>query len=263
VNRGYALPLVLLLALVAGMTVAAMLGRQSAQALMVNRLIERYHAHHAERGVRELADGWIKSITAQTLAEAVDTEPRHALHVRLDDDRTLDLYISQAQHTALSRFDGLPARDAADARRILRAARRLGVTLETRQAGPVAIAVADASRDTLRAVALSVLDDEDRADSLADALIRERERRPVTQGSVASVANTLGIESDARAGLVRLLTSSPVLFAVRAEIHAPEGDAAYEGLATLSGAAGSAGSPVSRDSSFLSWRKADQDDNSE
>ena len=262
-NRAYALPLVLLLALVAGLTLTAMLERQSAQALTVSRLVEGYDAHHAERGVRELADGWLKSVTSQALSGAVDTEPRHALRVRLDDDRTLDLYVSQAQHRLLSRFDGLAAHDTADARRILRAARRLGVEPETRPAGPVAVAVATASRDTLRAVALSVLDDEDLADSLADALIRERDRKPVTEGSVASVANSLGIEADTRAGLVRLLTSSPSLFAVRAKLHAPGRTVVYEGLATLAGGGSAAGAPVSRDSSFLSWRRADQDDNSE
>lgn len=256
-RRGYAMPMVVLLSLVAGLMVAVMVERQSAQRLTSERRIDGYRDHHAERGVRELADTWLKSITVNALAELVEDGEKHLLDIGLDDERTLSLHVSEAQGGILADTRGLSEQDLREARSILRAAGASEV--ERRAIGPVAISGRSAGEDAIRAVALAVIDNEDLADQFVGEFLRHR-RRQLTDGSVASVANTIGVESDQRVMLARLIVATPSLFRVRAELTGGSREVSYEGFALLGPGSARSGR-VSRDSSFLSWSRTDLDDN--
>ncbi len=56
-GRGFALPMVALLAMVGAIMIAVMLERQAAQQHGVNRRVARYGVHHTGRHVREVDHG--------------------------------------------------------------------------------------------------------------------------------------------------------------------------------------------------------------
>lgn len=98
-SRGFALPMVILLSLVVGLSVATMLSRQSNQERAAMHSIETYQLEHAARGMRELADGWRESISLDTLTEFVIDGPREAIRVSLADGSFVTLVADLSQGT--------------------------------------------------------------------------------------------------------------------------------------------------------------------
>ena len=256
-SRAFALPLVIILSLVVGLMVAVMLERQTAQSLSVVRQIKGYQSHHTELGVRNLVDGWLKSISPRVL-EDIDSEERHILDIRAGDGWTCEIYIGDAQGRVLTNFDGLGGEQLSRARRIARAYRRMGGEPDrTREAGPVEISLRSASRDAILAVAMSVLDDEDLAADFTDRIVTVRDRDDLNDGSAATAAAELGAENDARASLQALLTMTPRLYGVRVVLIGPgqnDPELEFEGLAMFRGGQQGVGQRISKDSEFLSWR---------
>jgi len=254
-SHAFALPLVIMLTLVAGLTIAVMLERQTTQTMSVMRQIDGYQTHHTELGVRNLVDGWLKSISQKSL-ENVTADEQHILDIT-SGGTTYSIYISDAQGTVLLGFEGLEGQQLSRARMIARAYRPADPDSDQgREVGPVEISMRAASPEAIRAVAMSVLNDEGMADDFADRLISLRNRDNLTDGSVAATAAELGIDNDARASLQSLITLSPKLFSIRTVRNGSndEPEEEFFGLAQFRSGQQGVGQRISKDSEFLSWR---------
>jgi hypothetical protein len=233
-RRGYALPIVVLLAMIGALMAAVMLERQAAQQLSVNRQLARYRVHHAGRGIKETVGAWLNTVQSEPVSTLVGAGG-HALDIELDDGRMISVFLAEAQGTVLNQISGLPGPKASAARGVLDrlaaavGAERLGEFV--RQAGPVPVSAVTAPREVLVAAAAGVLG-ASAAETYADFLIRERSEGKLMAGKLTAAANEAGATDTERKALTDLVTDQPTLYRVTAEVR---GAAAQTGQVFIMG----------------------------
>lgn len=183
-RRAFALPLVVILSMVATMVIAVMLERQSQQTLVTIRQLRWTQDRHLESGVREVVGAWVKGATRR-LGE-ISRSGGHALDLTMDDGRRFRLDIEDAQGSVLTAFEGVPAGDLAAAQALYEeAVRRAGDprTLEewTRPVGPVAVSAASAPEAVLALVGSTKLG-EGQAAAMARDIVLARDSGDPTGG---------------------------------------------------------------------------------
>ncbi|MFY7895702.1 MAG: hypothetical protein ACOVP8_05680, partial [Phycisphaerales bacterium] len=96
---GFALPLVVLLTVIAGILLAAMLDRFGTQQTFAQRQLEQYRDHHIARGLQEAMQAWVNSIDTQTQSlKASLGERGKAFDLELDGQR-VTVYLEDGQGT--------------------------------------------------------------------------------------------------------------------------------------------------------------------
>jgi hypothetical protein len=225
-RTAFALPMVVLLAMVGAIMAAVMLERQAAQQLSVNRRVARYGAHHAGRGVKEVVASWLNSVKS----EAVETllgKSGHALDIEITDGRIISIFLTEGQGTALEGGAGLDDAKAADAAGIIQRL-RLAVGEENlaryvRSAGPVTVSAISAPAEVLAAAAGGVLSGAD-AERYAEFLVGERRDGKLMPGKLTQAANHVGASPEDRAALAAFVTDKPTLYRLTAEVRGPDRD---------------------------------------
>ena len=99
--RGFAMPVVIVLAMVVAIMAALMLERQAAQRLAVQRQLNQYRDHHFQRGVREVVGAWTDTLGGQPIEKMVDIDG-HALDIAMADSGWLSVYLYDGQGSTLS-----------------------------------------------------------------------------------------------------------------------------------------------------------------
>lgn len=217
-KRAFALPLVVILSMVATMVIAVMLERQSQQTLVTIRQLRWTQDRHLESGVREVVGAWVKGATRR-LGE-IAREGGHALDLTMDDGRTFRLEIEDAQGSILSVFDGVPANEQELASQLYDTiVLRTGdfATLEewTRNVGPVAVSAATAPEAVLAAVA-SIHLGQGQAAAMARDIVLARENRDSSGGPqwLRRILNDYVSDLEDRRELQRLLVADPSLWRI-------------------------------------------------
>lgn len=219
--RGFALPMVIMLVLVAGVMIAVMLERNIAQWLTTQRQYESYTFGHATRGIGEAVDAWIRTNGPNPIADALDPDGR-AFDLVTDGGRTLHVYLYDGQGLALADLSGLRTEAHASGMKILsalRAAQGAEAARFTRREGPLAVSVNAAPPEVITAVVDSVLEGQGTKDVVAELLSRRGgsgDRVLDNEGLNRTIADT-PVDEDRKARLAALLTASPVLWRVEAE----------------------------------------------
>ena len=223
-RRAFALPLVILLALVATLAGTLLLELQTNTTSAVNRQTKVYEDHHLAAGIRELLDQWL--LTGGTnIAERLE-EDGLAFTLDLPRGRTIRVYLEDAQGTILRDLSsvGGPA-----ARLLSRAVEHLEFTAAAptygpdgevldrpavfRTLGPPQVSVNAASEQVLDAIA-DASDNPAAARSLVRH-IRARAGRatPLTQEDLTSLyANVVNLSDAEKRQLSSVLTAQPVLW---------------------------------------------------
>ena len=230
-RRAFVMPVVVLLALIASLTVTVLLNRDTVRHLDAQDELESYIDEHRQRGVRELIALWLQFSGQQDL-EALVSDDGLIFTLDYSGGRELRVWLIEAQSAPLVDPQGLdPQQPTADVipldeqRNIAeRTAIALGARAELvgRTAGPLAVSLAGASDETIRALSLAVVQNEVIADEYANQLVRFRnERTEYTRPELLNLARDAGIEDALQTRLAALWTTLPSLWSVRAELVGP------------------------------------------
>ncbi len=264
--RAFALPLVIMLALVASVLIAAMLDRQSGQRLTIARQVRSYQDTHFSRGVREILDKWLGSMANRSIRDLLAADSK-AIDIELGDGTTIAVYMYDAQASLRINLAGLTSDDAADLGGILTQLREtLGagdVARLTRRDGPAAISVLSAPVELLTALAHQVAGSQ-RGDDCFRELLALRDKPNPAPKDLADLATTLNLEERQQQSFLRLCVIEPTYYKIildaRAAGAAPDARplARYEAYVSSARAAArakeSAGG-LTKNTNFLSWRK--------
>lgn len=248
-RRAFVMPVVILLALIVSLTVTVMLNRNTVRRYDVDTGLLSYVEGHRERGIREIIAIWLQFSAKQDLEALIG---RNDVVFTLDysGGRRLTVSLINDQTTALTDPQGLipsqPSVEVIDleTQRAIatRTRQALGSAAELfgRDSGPLAIDVVHAPADVLHAITLALLQDPEQASAYASRLEDLRDTTPdLDRSAMLNLADDVGIEIAIQTQLVAMLTTTPTLWRVRAELTGPRsGDrhatiARYEGLVNI------------------------------
>jgi hypothetical protein len=239
-SRGFVLPFVILLAVVASVFAVVMLQREGAQRRTVARLVRDYEAHHMGRGIREIVGGWVRSLTGQPLDEMVEADG-HALDLRLPDGMMIQIYVRDAQGRLVADLAALPAGDREWAARFID---ELAMDPEvetwpaaddplTRTVGPAAVSLQTAPEPVLAAIARAISGN-NKVGRFVEEIVKAREAGPLTDADLNTAAGRIDMTAEQRAVLTRFVTIKPELYELRANVIPRSGarqvPTRYEGL---------------------------------
>jgi type II secretory pathway component PulK len=263
-RRGFALPMVLLLVLIAGIVVSAMLQRHVTQVMTTQREALQYTFHHASKGAQEAIEAWLRQSGAtRNMQEAVEADG-HAFDLTID-GMTVKVSLFDAQDGVLIELAGLSGTLREAGLNIideLRTAEGAGAVRFTRREGPLAVSVNSAPREVLLA-AVNAITDGVGSDSLVAEVLHAREEGTITQQTLNEVYTQADVEPEIRNKLGTVLTAQTTLWRVVAE--AQDSSAVYTGrpnrrfcgLVMLTGTVGASprdrAAALQRNSLIISW----------
>lgn len=262
--RGFALPVVVLLALVGAVLAAAMLRREEVQRLQTQRQLDSYRDHHFSRGVREVVGQWAISLSGQPIEKMIAPDGR-VLDLELADGGLVRVFMADGQGAALSDVSKATGEERADAERIL--ANLMEITRGrpdpawVRDVGPVRISAGTAPEAVVEAVARVVTSTEGAATALARTILNARRDGPLTEAGLASAVGRAGLSGDQVSRFNRLFTAKPELWLMTVEVFGPGRDGKpqrepgfrYVGRVSLGQAGAGAFAGAESLGSFLSW----------
>lgn len=215
---GFALPLVLLVAVVVAVIGAVMLERQAAHHRAGQRQYESYRQQHAARGLREVIAQWISLAGRGRAVSGMLDDAGRAFQLTLGDGAVVLVSMFDAQGSVRQASADLPAEDAA---RMEAIAQRLGTPAPPgllRPRGPVRISAASAGAAVLRAAAGSIAGD-DIGERFAQEILAARSQAPLSGREIAAAASRAGADATQRAAIDELFTAAPTLWHVLLEVR--------------------------------------------
>ncbi len=236
-RRAFVMPVVILLALVASLTVTVVLNRNSLRASSVEEELQTYVEDHRQRGIREVISTWLQYTGRQSIEDIIADD---GLTFTLDfsGGRTLTVWLYEAQTTALVNPSGLgplqpdvtaiglrQQRDIAEATRLaLQSMNPSYVANLGRQAGPLAVNALTAPPAVIEALATGVVGDLAIAQAFARDLVRERDSgSELERLQLLDMARDAGVSDDVQPILAAVWTTQATLWRIRAELTGPDG----------------------------------------
>lgn len=217
-SRGaFALPIVLLLAIVVALGVVVLLERHSVTHLAVARQIRGYTSYHQSAGLREVFNRWMPTVRGRVL-ESLEADGR-AFRLTMPKSGYIDVYMADGQGTVLSDTNALAGRQREileDMIAILKTpppelAERLPQDTSGlfRAVGPAQISVHSADPAVIEALCLAVLADQSAARQAAVAIVNRvgadtfGSRNPSKRdrdAALSAVSQALGTKSGSKSG---------------------------------------------------------------
>jgi hypothetical protein len=268
-DRGFVMPMVLLLSMVVGITAALLLERMATQDLVVRRQVHNYRMHHFERGAREVVGAWIVSLNQQPLDNMLE-EDGHALDLKLADGSVAAVYLFEGQGSLLARPDGLTEiqRDdgAAVVRELWSQSGGEPPSEYFRPVGPLAVSAKSAPEAILRAIGSACGAE---GAKFARAIMEKRDAGVEIGDTELTEAINEHLQGEGRDRARRLLTVRPDLWVAVIDVYGPSRSgqkliSRFGGRFTLPGEYNSKtiGSLQSM-GPFLSWEELPVDSESE
>jgi len=224
-RRAFALPLVILLVVVGAIAVTGMLTRSTQEHAAVQRHVDRYSEHHAQRGVQEIVGLWLKTIQNGDIEEMIANDGSNMAFTVDMGTEEMRVSMREDQSAVLSDFTSLIPTDRQYGLAMLEA---LAEEVEperleelTRDIGPLAVSANSASEEVLRAALSSLEENTTAINSAVDLIMDEREGGPIDRTRLRQIINEAGVDRQIQGRLARLITAEPVLWRVEAEIHGP------------------------------------------
>lgn len=226
-RRGFALLLVLLLSISAGMILALMMDDLARVRRRAQGDVLAYRLHHAQAGLRDMLEVAIRLRGINLLEVRGEQTAKLTLRTAAGEEATFELSDGQGQLLWDQTESGGPV--------MLRAASLLFQELGERAApllrsrGPARISLNAADRAVLRAVMLA-LDPESRADQFADRALELRAAKPIIDGQYIGLIGEAGLKPELAAYAGKLFTLDVNLFRVAIEVRSPGGVVRYRAL---------------------------------
>lgn len=261
--RGFAMPLVVIFAMIAGVIGAIVLHRQASQSYVVERQVHSYRTTHFERGLREVVGAWTNSLVGQPIERMIG-EGGHTLDLELPNGGWASLYLFDGQGSLVSTPAGLTEQQRADMAGIMQQLEGItGGDVDPawfRPVGPVRVSAATAPPEVLEAIAAYAGSRNPRR--LSQSILDARESGDLTQPDLETAYNSAGLNPEQRNIMNRLLLLRPELWAMVVEVFEEDSRgqpvlvARYLGRFSLP-AAGGARATMSLSSlgQFLSWEE--------
>lgn len=266
-RRGFALPMVILLAMVVGIMSTVMLERETTQRLSADRMIASYREHHTARGAREVVGAWLVSLAGQPLERMIAPDGR-VLDIRRPGGSVVRVYMVDGQGSVLTDLTGVAGEDLALARavrdRLAETSRGRPESQWVRRVGPLKISAGGAPEPVLEAAAFAVRGAREAARAFAREVIEARRDGELTAAELGLAADRAGLNAEERARLDRIMIPKPDLWLVRVEVWSQERAGTrerlvgkYQGRVPLgSSAVGGLGSGMMQSlGTFLSWEE--------
>lgn len=207
-RRGFALPMVLMLLLISGMTIVVIMQRQTAQSRLVEEMIADYQTHHAAFGVRSIVRKWLVNKRGKDLSEfaaKMDVSYRFIL----PNDLFVSIWVLDGQGIPAVAPTDIGAANLAYYREIVdRVRAKHDGSLRTR--GSALLSIASAPRYVLEAL----VEDEEQGQRLAERIIAARERKPIERDELMNQLRRSGLADDEIARIIAISTFDPVLWRV-------------------------------------------------
>ncbi len=220
-RRAFAMPMVILLALVVGIMAAVMLERQSAQSLTVQRELNEYRDHHFSAGVREVVGQWTDTLSGQPIDKLVQDDG-HVLDVQAADGGWLSVYMFDGQGSVLTDPTGLNEQDRTDAQGIIQAlAPLVGDQPDAsmfRSVGPVRISAPTAAPELLEALG-NYASGSRNGRRFSDSLVKARSRSDLTDADVQTAESAADLTAEQRQIVSRLLVLKPELWNMVIDVY--------------------------------------------
>lgn len=263
-RRGFAMPIVIVLALVTGVLAAIVLERQAMQRRIVARQVNAYQDTHFERGVREVVSQWTDTLLGQSIRDLLE-EDGHALDIDRPDGSVVSIYLFDGQGTLLSEPIGRSEQESLDAQGALDelvklvGARRLrregGMFL--RPVGPAAVSVMTAPVEVLEAVASYALGGKS-GRRFAESIDGKRRSGQVTEADLNTAFSAGDLSAQQRETALRLLVLEPEVWSTVVDVWVPRGRGAelvarYGGRFQMAGQGNQRGTTMVSLGKFLSW----------
>jgi hypothetical protein len=278
-RRAFALPLVLTFVIIGTLILAMVLERFSGQRATIQRQLDTYQDHHVARGLREAVDAWLGAAATETPANSSpiasgSTPPtpktiedylgqdNHAFDLTLagSSTRPVSIYLFEAQGKLLADFTGLSPTElqlAAGAVAMLPdVVTGRDPKAFLRKEGPLQVSVRSAPQEVLEAIGRSVLG-QNKGSDLAQEILRARQLGVIDTTKLNEVYQKVGVAPEDMTRLQSLLSASPWLWLVVAEMEGSDGDLVrYQGLTTVRGAARASNRQSNnRPGQFLTWER--------
>ncbi|MGE3107949.1 MAG: hypothetical protein AB7G11_10655 [Phycisphaerales bacterium] len=258
-ERGFALPLVILIALVASLTIGLILMRHGSSHVAVERQIEVYRNHHRHMGVQELIDRWLATTRGSVRERLGDGGLAFELAVP---GSTIRVYLEDAQGAALEDLQSLHGPETRYARRMLSILDASAITstdegrsLVFRKEGPGRVSIHTARPEVLDALAQSVAPT-GAWERFSREIQQRRSQRELIAGDVRGAGTDAGLSGEEVTGLEMMLTAEPTLWKVTVLLSGTGRREGAQGLIEVA----SEPSSMGRATRFLTWRDLKPDD---
>lgn len=228
-NRAaFALPMVLVLTLVAGLVVVVALTRYTSDVYSLRRQLDSYSEHHLSQGIQEALNVWVAANGTRPVEEFISEEDGHAFDLLVGGSVSVRFSLRDAQGEMLSRLDGLDAESSllvAEVLDVLAANAGENAPRFVRREGPSMVSVKSAPIEVLYAIAEVTVGPGGDADALVTELLAAREEAGPDPVDLDRAFQRAGVPGEVVPKLQRLLARSTTLWRWTAEAPPPPGDA--------------------------------------
>lgn len=256
-NRAFALPLVVLLVLAAGLTIGLLMDRHGTSYRAMARQVSNYKNHHRAAGIQECVLRWLDTARGK-LEQSLDQDGL-AFTLEVQGRGTIQVYFQDAQGALLSDTSQLVGRR----REIIEDAKFLLDQLPPegqveglfRPVGPAEISLATAPAVVIQALCIAVTGDQKKGLFAATAILQRRgnvdERKPEGSAVQTALASTSLSEEEKRE-LASMLITTPKLYEVTA-VTASSGGKVLDRSAGLYQVDDARNETFKQGGSFLTW----------
>lgn len=218
-RRAFALPLVVLLVLAAGLTVAILMERHGTSYRAVARQVGNYKNHHRSAGIRECILRWLDTSRGR-LEQSIDTDG-HAFTMIVPGRGEIRVYFQDAQGALLtdtSQVIGLKREILDDARFLLSQIQEENLPEGVfRPAGPPEISVSSAPAIVIQALCIAITGEERSGIVAANAILARRSAGRAEAGTIQNFLADVQLSEEQERDLASLLVVQPKLYEVLAE----------------------------------------------
>jgi hypothetical protein len=228
-RRGFAMPLVVMLALVASLMGAVLLQRQAAVFRLADREVRAYRDRHFERGVREVVGEWTNSLAGQPVDKMIAPDG-HVLDLELPGGGGAAVYMFDGQGGFLTDPATLSGPEREDWAGVMAELSSLGRGDGSwyRAVGPLAVSAASAPTEVLEAIG-NYAGGRRSGKRFASEIERARRDGDLTPAALGTAMNAADFTPQQRDIVNRLLVPQPELRGVIVDVYESRGN----GRATL------------------------------
>ncbi len=217
-RRAFALPLVVLLTLVASLSLVLVLERRSVAHRTAVRQAQTYASHHRALGVQECISQWIG--TTRVRGQESISDSGLAFRLVLPKGESIDVGFEDGQGAALIDDTNLTAERRVIVRRMRQYLESLPPELTdgaTRTVGPAEISIRAAPAIVIEALVYAVVSEE-RRDRAVEAILSRRNGGILSREDVPRALSDVGVKDEERDLVLSMLVEGPTLWHVVAEI---------------------------------------------
>lgn len=216
---GFALPLVLLVVLTAGLTVALLMERHGVSYRSINRHVDDYRNHHRAAGIKECVLRWLD--TAHGRMDSSIDDDGLAFQMTVRGEGRIDIYMHDAQGSTLSDPSALSGRRREIVEDVKFILDNLPEDMKQdtffRPVGPPEICLNTAPDIIVCAVCLAVIGDLEKAMQAAKAILDRKKLDDSGSPNILAALSDLSIEEKERREIAAMLVTKPSLYEIVAE----------------------------------------------